>query len=67
VSVRKRGRGWSAETFYSICSKHRNYDPLCHSCQCGEWMHDGVHSIEHVVFKVAPWLWRWFANRGREK
>src|SRR6478736_1833567 len=58
-------RGWGPWRYdwYSVCSKHRHHDPDCRLCDCGSWVNNWWHLAGSLVYKVAPNLWRWWANR----
>lgn len=59
-------RGWGpwGQEWYSICSKHmmhRHAD--CGLCQKGRWVNVWATTCSSVVYRLAPKLWIWWANR----
>ena len=59
-----RGRGLFKQRWYSICSKHWHHNPECGLCGAGTWHNIYRLWAGSVVYKVAPDVWRWWANRG---
>lgn len=57
-------RGWGPwrRDWYSICSRHRGFEPKCALCQHGSWEWLVPHSISSFVYWISPGLWRWWAN-----
>ena len=60
---RFRGNGKDLEEWYSICSRHRNYDNMCGMCKIGDWINVRRQQREALFYRFFPWLWRWWANR----
>lgn len=60
---RVRGKGLGRATWYSICSAHRRADPNCRLCMTGQYINDLGHRVDHAFYRVAPPLWRLWANR----
>lgn len=55
--------GPKGHRWYSICSKHRDYDASCNCCNAGQWCNERRLYWEGLLFKVWPWLWRKWINR----
>jgi len=57
--------GWGPwrQDWYSTCSRGRGHSPTCPACRVGNYVNRWRHFVGHCVFKMAPWLWRWRANR----
>ena len=60
---RTRGSGLNRERWYSICSRHCDYETYCGTCNVGQWVNCFAASLERITFQVSPWLWRKWANR----
>lgn len=62
-------KGWGPwrQEWYSFCSRHRRTDPKCHICSSGHWVNVWRVRLGSLVFKASPDLWRWWANRPRNK
>lgn len=58
-----KGRFLWRSTWYSICSAHREYKEDCPRCNVGGWSNDIQYRLGAIVFKKAPGVWRWWANR----
>lgn len=63
VKLQTRGKWLKKEAWYSICSSHLEDDPECSRCQVGAWHNVYLLKVGSIVFKIAPRLWRWNANR----
>lgn len=50
--------------WFSICSAHLEPREGCKLCDTGHWVFMPTWWLGHIVFKVSPGLWRWWANRG---
>jgi len=61
--------GWGPwrKDWYSICSAHRNYDSECHLCAAGHYCNKWKLFLWHIVFKISPKLWQWWANQPNRK
>ncbi len=55
---------WKCD-WYSVCSIHHptRRNEHCKNCNTGKWINCWRHAAGHVIFKVAPDLWIWWANR----
>jgi hypothetical protein len=64
-SIKLPARGWGPFRYdwYSICSRHQNYDTDCTLCQKGGWVNHWGQFIGHIFFKLCPNLWKRLANR----
>lgn len=70
-------KGWGPWRYewYSICSgcnkpdKNIFYNPNCPRCMTGSWRNVWLGKIEHIIYTLAPNLWRWWVNtkRGKKK
>lgn len=49
--------------WYSLCSMHREYEPNCRLCNAGHWAFEPGARLGRLTFKLAPNLWRKWANR----
>ncbi len=57
-------KGWGPwrRDWYSVCSRHRHFDPTCRLCSTGFWGNHWWTEVSKMVFKRAPNLWVWCAN-----
>lgn len=55
------------QTWYSICSRHREHDPSCDLCTTGSWSNDVSHWFGSKIYNRAPGVWRWWMNRPKRK
>lgn len=60
--MRNRDRFFGKQTWYSVCSMHREYTEDCHMCIVGTWHTDWVLSISSWFYKKYPKLWVWLVN-----
>ena len=60
--IRKTGGPWGCD-WYSICSRHYNYDENCNLCNKGRWINRYKQLVSSLFFKAWPWAWRKWANR----
>lgn len=51
----------------SICGIHYDYRKDCNMCNAGYWVNRNAAYFEGLVYKIAPWLWRWWVNRPNSK
>jgi hypothetical protein len=58
-----KGKFFWKKTWYSFCSRHREYDETCNICTSGSWSNNWIHSIGNVIYKNCPTLWIWWLNR----
>lgn len=49
--------------WYSICSRHQDYEPNCRLCNRGNWVFEPGAKVSRLALKLAPNLWRKWANR----
>lgn len=61
--MRTRGSGIRREDYYSLCSRHREWDETCVACSHGRWRNHWSRMGGSIVYKLFPWLWRWWVNR----
>ena len=59
--------GWGPwrKEWYSICSGHYLWNEECSICNVGRWVNVWRHAVGHVIYRVAPGVWRWWANREK--
>ena len=50
--------------WYSICSKHSEYDPECGLCNRGEWISDNEREFDNWLWTFDQDIWRKWANRN---
>ena len=67
MKLRSKGRGPFRAEWYSICSRHYDYDPDCNLCQCGSWHNVWARMIDHQIYNHAYWLWHWWHNRPNSR
>jgi hypothetical protein len=60
----KRGLFWY--DWYSLCSRHHPHNEGCRLCHSGAWVCRWKRRVGHIFFKLWPWAWRKWANRGRK-
>jgi len=53
--------------WFSICSLHKEYKSDCGLCECGKWVFMPTYYVEHFLYSLFPWLWRWYKNRPKRK
>ena len=61
--MREKGEGRNRELWFSICSKHRNYDPTCNLCNAGHWVKAWKHELSSCFYEISPSLWRLWVNK----
>lgn len=49
--------------WYSMCSKHRDYRTDCRFCRSGDWRFEPTAKLSRLFFRMAPGVWRRWANR----
>jgi hypothetical protein len=64
---RLRGRWLWREEFYSICSRHYEWNADCQLCQHGVWRNIGMHHVGHFFYRFAYPLWFWWVNRPNSR
>ncbi len=64
---KERGRFLFKEQWYSICSMHFAHNETCTLCNTGHWRNVFVGKITSFVYKVAPSVWRFWANFSFKK
>jgi hypothetical protein len=62
---KSKGFGPWRQDWYSICSRHRWHMEGCRLCAVGQWRNRWAHIAGSVLFKLAPGIWIWWANRPR--
>lgn len=57
--------GWGPwrKDWYSICSTHKNNKADCIRCNAGHWTNHWQWWFGHMIYTLAPDLWRWWVNR----
>ena len=50
-------------TWYSVCSRHREYEISCNACNAGRWISGEEHELEHWLYEQDYKLWYKWANR----
>ena len=60
--MRERGEWYNKEHWYSICSKHREYEQDCDLCGTGEWRSVLGTKVSSIIYLIAPRLWRKWTN-----
>lgn len=58
----KQGRGLLEQEWYSICSRHQEFDEHCAMCQTGSWEFVWKVRLSGALFRLSPRVWRWLAN-----
>jgi hypothetical protein len=53
--------------WYSLCSRHRAYDPDCETCKAGEWQFIPKMWLDSLVFYTIKPLWSWWHNRPNSR
>jgi len=62
---KKDGRVW-----YSICSRHREYDNTCEMCSVGSWKNEKNSREEkfwEFMYDWMRWIWIWWMNKPSKK
>ena len=52
--------------WYSICSRHDDYDKTCNMCQAGRWINIPRQFFDNIVYWEFPNIWKWYVNRRRK-
>lgn len=60
--MKTRKKGIRKETWFSFCSKHREYDKNCPLCKEGRWSNNIKYKISSFIFDNFPKLWIYFVN-----
>lgn len=65
---RTKGYWFWKKEWYSICSRHREYDEGCNLCNAGSWVSVYGNVIEGWFYKMFPELWkRWMNRKGNPR
>jgi len=64
-SLPSKGHLFWRKEFYSMCSKHQINNPDCSLCKNGRWCNVWKQHVSHIIFMIAPELWRWWVNKRR--
>lgn len=60
--MREKGKWFWKSQWYSICSKHYEYDENCNMCKHGSWVKDYNHMFSSLIFSFYPNLWKFYHN-----
>lgn len=60
-----KGKWFWKYRWYSICSKHRDYDKFCSMCCSGRWINVWSQQIARRIFSWK--IRRWWNNRPNSK
>jgi len=61
--MRTRGKYFKKEIWFSFCSRHREYDETCSTCNVGTWVNAIYYKIDSLIYKISPTFWRWKINK----
>ena len=50
--IMTKGKLWWKKEWYSICSRHQEYDKYCSICQCGTWENVWKLEISKIYFRI---------------
>jgi len=59
---RLRGSFFKKEEWWSICSKHIEYDENCKTCNIGSWKNVWKHNMSAILYDISPKIWIYFNN-----
>lgn len=65
--ARTKGIFLLKQTWYSICSRHYEYDDKCEGCKMGVWTYNISHFFSGIIYKIFPSLWKLYMNRENSK
>lgn len=57
-----KGKFLFKKEWYSICSRHQQYESTCNICNHGSWRNVFLSKISHFVFKYFPKFWIYVVN-----
>lgn len=60
--MKSKGRGLRKQVYFSICSAHQSDNEDCPLCKVGAWRNYWGWRFGHIVYKISPRIWRFFAN-----
>ena len=60
--LRTRGKFLKKEEWYSICSRHIEYDENCQACNKGGWYNIYKSKLSGVLYDISPKFWIWINN-----
>ena len=61
--MRTKGKFLNKQIWFSICSRHREYDEACDLCKIGEWENALKYKFSSFIYDNFPSIWRWYMNK----
>jgi len=61
--MRIRGKGLNKEIWFSICSRHQEYDESRKMCNAGTWKNATKYRINSIIYDLFPSIWQWYTNK----
>lgn len=65
--MKTKGKYFWKKTWYSFCSRHREYDDTCDICKSGTWENNWLLAIDSYIHDHCYKLWYWKKNRKHKK
>lgn len=50
--------------WYSICSRHADYEMTCRNCNAGHWISRNEREFDNWLWTYSPRIWKKWANRN---
>jgi hypothetical protein len=66
-TMRTKGRFLNKQQWFSICSTHFEYNPLCKRCTTGIWKNIYMFKLSSIFYNKFPKLWIWWMNLKLKK